>query len=231
MQARDLASRTWRPSGRLLPVATLDGRHLWRMHDPGGRIAQRLRTGRPYEFKLLEQIRTETTPGGVALDIGAHVGNHTLFLAFACGLHVHAFEPLPYNLQRLHANLELNPKVAGRITVWPYAAGDATGTADWRAGRYLSLDPNLPGDVPVRSVDDCLPGIVGVQVVKIDVEGFESRALVGMRGLLVRNRPVLWTEAHTDDALAAQEHALEGTGYQFDRMLHLGSRMARWRPA
>jgi FkbM family methyltransferase len=49
-------------------------------------------------------------PGVVCLDIGAHIGYHTLLASKLVGSrgHVYAFEPSPESYRRLRANVDLN---------------------------------------------------------------------------------------------------------------------------
>src|SRR5256885_5136506 len=57
-------------------------------------------------------------PGDVALDVGAHIGAHTLALASLVGRegHVHAFEPQRMAFELLCANLVNN--AAWHVTPW-----------------------------------------------------------------------------------------------------------------
>jgi len=54
-----------------------------------GKIA---REGAPYELTMLRAMADRLSPGDLVLDIGANIGNHSLYLA-AAGFTVHAFEP------------------------------------------------------------------------------------------------------------------------------------------
>jgi FkbM family methyltransferase len=124
--------------------------------------------------------------GTVFVDIGANVGFFTL-LAGSSGATVHAFEPEPLNLRRLRANLQLNPEIERKTTVWPVALGDGEGEVQF--GRPLSdnyghasllVDEGFE-KIQVKMVSfGSLPIDAGTtRVFKIDVEGAESRVLEG----------------------------------------------------
>ena len=49
--------------------------------------------GTPYEAGMLAAMAEVVGEGDLVLDIGANIGNHTLFLAAAQGCRVEAFEP------------------------------------------------------------------------------------------------------------------------------------------
>lgn len=191
---------------------------LWR-HP--GKIAGYWRRGKVYEGPLLTRIR-RAGYRGVALDIGANVGNHTLWMAMVCRLRVVAFEPV--EVRDLADNVALNG-LRRQVRVEPAALGDQPGTAHHTgAGR---LSPG--GGLPVRTLDSY--GLRGVRLVKIDVEGMEPAVLRGGEMTIRRDRPTIWAEEHDQpehDAIAA---VLEPWGYAMAQRLHrrgAATPMGRW---
>lgn len=192
-----------------------------RMWDHPGRIAGYWRRGKVYEGPLLERIWRRRYHG-TALDIGANVGNHTLYLAAACGMRVVAFEPVQH--AELRANVALND-FSPRVQVEPVALGDHDGTAEHvGAGR---LRPG--GKLVVRTLDSYT--VHNVRLVKIDVEGMEPAVLRGGEQTIRRHRPTIWAEEHNQaehDAIAA---VLEPWGYRMVQRLHrrgAATPMGRW---
>jgi FkbM family methyltransferase len=172
-----------------------------------------MQVGQPYERSLLEHIY-HLGLAGTAVDVGANVGNHTLWLAAICRLWVVAFEPLVAD--QLKRNVELNDLV-GRVEVHSAALGAKAGWARHATGGRLSrTGPDLT--IPVLRLDDY--DLAGVSVVKIDVEGMEAQVLRGAADTVERNRPVIFAEEWAEhpgwhDAIA---EVLEPWGY---RMTHL----------
>lgn len=139
-------------------------------------------------------------PGGVVLDLGAHLGTFAL-LAADRGLAVVAVEASPINVAMLEASVRANSL---EVTVVHAAIGDRSGTvrfghrgphgqvaAGWRAGAV---------EVPLRTVDDIVAelGVPPPALVKLDVEGFELAAVTGMKELLRREpRPVVLYESNS----------------------------------
>ncbi len=119
-------------------------------------------------------------PLRTVVDIGANIGLSALwFLTRDPQVRVHAFEPLPRNLQRLAANVA---PFADRLTVHPLAVGLADGpvTFGWEeTGRYGGIGLDLDGRVTVDCVEingalrDILAARGAIDVLKIDVEGLE----------------------------------------------------------
>lgn len=205
----------------------------YRIGDCGGRVGAWLAKGAPYEHKLLYQIR-DRHPTGSAFDVGAHVGNHTLFLA-ALGLKVWAWEPYGPTRDLLRANVLLNPHLD--ITVVPWAAGDRDTVGRFTKGMWLEFDPAREGatmkvdrgDIPVHPIDSRL-NVDDLAVVKIDVEGMEPHVLRGMRDHLLRNLPVVYCETHDDAAESEQRAVLEPLGYSLAETIKMGSPVTRWEP-
>ena len=83
-----------------------------------------------YEPELREIFRAVLPMGGVALDLGANVGWHTLLMARLVGDsgRVLAAEANPSVRLRLQDNLDLNR--FGQVEVVPYAIADSEGIAD-----------------------------------------------------------------------------------------------------
>lgn len=195
----------------------------WRIEDPGGIIGRPIREGRPYEWRLLDEIAGLGLVG-TALDVGAHVGNHALFLAAVCGLRVYAFEPDPATFERLAANVRRNPD----LDVLPVPAAAGVRTERARLGPAMTVIPDPDGDVQIVAIDDFLT-IDDLVLVKIDVEGAEPAVLAGMVEHLDRCRPVVYAETHTKTAGRRIAGVLEPLGYRPDGAVRMGSTMERWR--
>lgn len=200
----------------------------------GGRVGSKLRNGEPYEVGLLRDIYAHHHQGS-AFDVGAHIGNHTLFLAAICDLTVHAWEPHAASREALEANVALNPGLD--VTVHPWAAGSADTRGRMTAGMWVEFDPTRDGatitldrgHVQVHRIDDHVD-VPDLSVVKVDVEGMEADVLAGCVGHIERSRPSIYAETHrrTDhDKIAA---VLEPLGYAVTRtqFRRQASPMERW---
>lgn len=166
------------------------------------KIARAMQHGRPYEAPLLEHIYALGLPrGACAVDVGANVGNHTLWLAAICGLVVHAFEPLVH--EQLAANVALNTHIVDRVTVHPVALADDDTIAAGRPvhvgkGRLSTADRHRDGrdPLPTATLDDY--DLDGVVVIKVDVEGMEPHVLRGAEHTISRCRPIIFAEEWAD---------------------------------
>ena len=160
----------------------------------------------------------------VVFDVGAYVGLYSLWASKLVGEQgfVVAFEPNPESYYWLKNNISLNR--ASNIYALPYALGDYIGVAKLYVPRInieaSSLIPqhiirNPQGDlgilksfnVPIITLDHFLAKankligrrVESIDILKIDVEGYELKVLMGSREALSRgiiNRLVI--EVHID---------------------------------
>ena len=105
----------------------------------------------------------------------------------------HVFEPDPANFERLLANVgRLAPEVAAKVRPWQKALAHTPGKLEFEGRGELESRVDTQGGISVESVplDVALEGI-SPTLIKMDLEGFESFALLGARNTIKRARPVL----------------------------------------
>ena len=180
-----------------------------------------------YERELVQLMKRILKSGMTVLDVGANIG---YFSALASGLvgnsgQVHAFEPMPQNLSRLRQNLS----AFGWAHPYPYAVGNATGTAmlyfneseaGW-ASLFNSNDLKRRANIDVIRLDDWVRdhAVNRIDFIKMDIEGGEFHALQGAQEALSRFRPVIVAELNA--ICLARDHRkpedvlvlLRGLGY------------------
>jgi len=143
-------------------------------------------------------------PGMTYVDVGANIGTTTLAAAGAVGAAgtVIAFEPHPGTFRDLSDNVALNPDLAARISLVAAAVGDSTGTA--RISNLLDNDVNhIDGTgipVPMTTLDEALNGTEHVDLLKIDVEGYEKNVLQGAAEILEKTSAIYFENCETNFA-------------------------------
>lgn len=150
------------------------------------------------EAGTLSVVERLLPKGGCFVDIGANVGLFTLFAGQHVGERgrVVAFEPTPTTLQALHTTIWVNG-LRGRVTVHEVAAGATSSQALLylsETSGHNSLVARQGGEqrieVPVVRVDDLLDGLA-VDMVKIDVEGWELSVLEGLSRTIAANPDIV----------------------------------------
>lgn len=140
-------------------------------------------------------------PNAVCLDIGANIGVTALIMASRGGAdRVFAFEPVPSNAAFLRHNLKDNG--IKTCTVVEQAIGDQAGTVTISDDGPWSLvggtrDRPASASVKIGTLDqwyaDNLAG-TRIDLIKIDVEGYEPNVLAGAARVIGRWRPVIYME-------------------------------------
>ena len=156
-----------------------------------------MQTGRPYELGMLQDMHARLAPGDLVLDIGANVGNHTLYLACVAGARVIAFEPNRDLCAAMEASLARNG-VEDRVSLRVLGLGETASRAHFAEAVPQNLGTQAlalgAGEIEVATLDGL--GIEGpVRAIKLDVEGMEAAVLRGGAALIARDRPVLYVEA------------------------------------
>jgi FkbM family methyltransferase len=144
--------------------------------------------------------------GATAVDVGAHVGLHSLMMSRLVGPEgrVIAVEPSPANANLLRMHLAWNG--CANVSVIEAIAGNHEGDIEFEY-RAQATDPgsfanslayNIGGPrrrVTMTTLDSlcnrCLPNLV-----KIDVEGAELTVLEGAEQVLIRGAPILVVSVH-----------------------------------
>jgi len=191
----------------------------------GSRPSYILGTAEPEVQRFLQE---HLAPGDVFYDLGANVGYFTLVGASLVGPTgaVRSYEPMAPNVAALNRNIELNKLT--NVTVVAAAVSDSAGEAAFSAGP-TDQDGRLgAGDLRVRTVsidEELAAGAPAPSLIKLDVEGAEESAVVGMARCIVDHKPILLCELNEEPftleghpvakALSAQGYSLrwlEGVG-------------------
>ena len=186
-----------------------------------------------HEPESMRQWLEHASNARCVMDIGANSGVFALSAAAAGARAVHAFEPLPRVYRILEANVRNNS--SNRVYAWPYAVGGKAGLAEL-------YDPGIGGDAPtsaslsaqfahdhfgdlpstsveVITIDEfcAREGLGPVDLIKLDVEGFEEHALRGMQATILRDRPVLLIEVLPEYEVRLRAVVVEllGEGYHW----------------
>ena len=178
------------------------------------------RSGDFYESDVLSIASCLDPKPGLAIDIGAHIGNHTLYFAVVMGRQVISIEPCEGSRQLLHQNIEDNG-VNGACTVIASAVSDAEGSCSivFSDGANAVTGHMFPGDdTRVARLDDLIAETApseSVGLIKIDVEGFAVQALQGGVETIRQHRPLIIAELDPADELPAACAQLAPLGYRF----------------
>lgn len=169
------------------------------LHPPGDFVSDEIRrTGVPFEAVILDELVRRVTRPGVIVDVGAHIGNHTVFFAeYLPHTAIHAFEPWADNRELLERNVARFPEVqvhplalSDRRRQFPMMADANLGHV--RAAEHPADVQQTPQAVPLDELE-----LTDVTLLKIDVEGHEPQVLAGAALTIARSRPLILIEDWT----------------------------------
>jgi len=180
-----------------------------------------------YEPEVTAVLERLVGEGDTVVDIGAHIGYHTLFLAQRVGPRgkVYAFEPHPDNAALLRKTVAENG--LANVIVEQKAVWSETGTGALFKSPDNTVDHRMaaagegraPVVVETVALDDYFEAGARVDLVKMDMQGAEGQALTGMKRLIADQERIAFVtefepwglEAHGTDPRAFLE-ALVGAG-------------------
>lgn len=178
--------------------------------------------------------------GDVVIDIGANVGSHTLPMAHLVGDagQVYAFEPVPWAIGKLKRNLNLNDfknieteQIA--LSDENHAGVEMEFRASFKieAGQGVDKQGQINQDwwrecervvTKMQTLDSYVQehGLARVNLIKLDVDGFEGKVIRGALNTLKQHKPFLimeiapaWVAMRGDPAIKIAKQLL-GIGYR-----------------
>lgn len=181
-------------------------------------IQRKQRKGSFYEMHELQQLAKHFPEGGTFVDIGANVGNHSLFAAmFMAAKRVIPFEPNPRAYRLFIQNMLINGQTE-KVDFSKLGCGlsdvEADGFGMQPKERNLGGAKMISkgGDLQVFRADSLLADETP-DMIKIDVEGMELAVLRGLSGVLERCSPVIQIEVDVENDAGFQEWLAE-SGYE-----------------
>lgn len=138
--------------------------------------------------------------GDVVLDIGANIGFYSKLFSKLVGEtgSVHAFEPDRTNFQHLTSFTQ----ACRNLNRYQKAVSHKTEVIHIYTSKLLNVDHRTyPIDnyescyeIEAIALDDWLDRLPTIHLIKMDIQGYESKAIEGMRQLIKRDTPILFLE-------------------------------------
>ena len=160
---------------------------------------------KPLLYFLRDCIVNTAVDKPVFYDIGANIGQHSLFMS-SHAARVHAFEPYNTVRERIEHQIKLNG--INNICIHEVGLNDAEarlpfyaptgrnqGIGSFDASTVNKGNKNI-GELQLVRGDDYIAqhNLEPADLIKIDVEGFEKPVLTGLHQTLVKHRPVVVCE-------------------------------------
>ena len=175
------------------------------------------------EYETIRKRMYETYPeflpkqGEVVYDIGANYGNYALIWAKFYHARVIAFEPLKSSFDKAIANFKLNKNTT--INLYDIGISNTKGLNKTAIdGSMMSIQGTEHGFMNTVKLDDFILDTDPPKpdLIKIDIEGMEYEALIGMMRTLAIYQPKVIIETHTSKLMESCFNVLKNVGYEMD---------------
>ncbi len=154
-----------------------------------------------WEDQYTDIIKTHCKNGSVALDIGTHIGTHTITMAESVGNFgkVYCFEPNKKIYRELCYNIAANKNtniipiraaIGNEYTIISPDTNDKNENNE--GGTSISRNVNDSNAAFLFKIDDL--NLSNISFIKMDVEGEELHALKGAEKTILQNKPVIFIE-------------------------------------
>jgi len=142
-----------------------------------------------FEFKEMAFTAHYLRSEDLFIDVGANVGTFTVLAAGVVGARCVSVEPIPESYKRLVTNIDINC-LKERVLALNVGLGESINnlifTSDLDAKNHVATGTNMSEkiiQVEVTTLDSIADDKVP-EMIKVDVEGYESKVVLGARKLL-----------------------------------------------
>ena len=157
---------------------------------------------KPYELEMLMDMMQRINAGELLLDVGANIGNHTIFMAKVAGCKVLSFEPNKYLVEALSETINMN-NLSDSVTIMSKGVGRKNSFASFAeevkhniGAQKINISMDKKDEIEVITLDS-LRYEGDIKMIKIDVEGMELDVLEGAWKIISKYRPIIYAEAAT----------------------------------
>jgi FkbM family methyltransferase len=170
--------------------------------------------------KIIKNMYSQVLkPGDIAVDVGSHIGTHTIQMAFrVCPSgKVFSFEPIPhiYEMQKKKLEeLSLQNVVLENVAVSNFVGkssfrivAESPGISSLKTMPHQKNHDIKTISVQVTTLSRAITSKDKVKFIKVDAEGGDFHVLLGAKQLLKNDRPVIVFECGARLDVAAQSYS------------------------
>lgn len=174
-----------------------------------------------YEKDIVEDLKNSLTPEKTFIDIGSNIGQHSLLLS-PYAKKVYAFEPIPDVYEQFKKSIALNKFT--NISLLNLAIGSKKESTSFNyvpnhagTSSFVERD-NLNQQIITVQIDTLQNTLADIKmdVMKIDVEGYEAVVILGNKEKIVKDQPVIFAEVNPEWITREGSHSIEELLQFFD---------------
>ncbi|MBU3578636.1 FkbM family methyltransferase [Polynucleobacter sp. 73C-SIWE] len=158
-----------------------------------------IKTNNDYEEATRRVVERILKKGDIFLDLGSHIGFYALIAARIVGEtgHVYAFEPTPATRDTLDKNV-IDNGLKNIITVESFGVSDCSKNVNFivnsdssECNKISQFDEGVENLIKIKTISidkyAIINSIKKINLVKMDIEGAEYQAIIGMRKIISEN--------------------------------------------
>lgn len=171
---------------------------------------------------------------GTFIDVGGHIGKHTIPMALRGGIKVISFEPNKNSFRLLKENIKLN-NVSEVVNIFNNPLADKARVVEFFESKFhpatnsmFNTEGKVLNKIMSRTLDGTCRHIKDINAIKIDAEGAELLILKGAKQILSEQHPKVYFEAWTEYHAKEIESYMNSFGYgklqrlnQYDYLLEI----------
>ena len=174
-----------------------------------------------FEHDILQELQPYIKKNAVILDIGANIGNHSVYWAVRSNAKkIYSFEPVEDFFKILKKNVEIN-QLKDKVKI--FNIGLSNQKINGSISHYdptniggTSIKQDLNGNLMLDKLDNITFKDNTIDFIKIDVEEHELEVLQGARETLLKYRPVVFVEIFSENKTKVHEY-LTKLGYRLEK--------------
>lgn len=178
-----------------------------------------IKKGLKWEPHIEQLFKKYVKAGDTVIDIGGHIGSHTITLSRCVGPQgtVHVFEPQAKMHTELLVNTALNH--CNNINYYRVALGSEnkeTHIKTHKTNEGIACISQEGENISMKTLDSF--NFSRVSLIKIDVEGYEIEALKGGLETIQRNKPVMIIEVFGGEENEKKLNFIRALGYDISHL-------------
>ena len=177
-----------------------------------------------FEQSVLNALDSYLQKNSVVIDIGANIGNYTLYWANESKVKkIYAFEPIHYLFKILEINVKIN-NLENRVVLNNCGLADQNcsgeikhfSDSDLNDIKLKVLQSDTKFVIPLKTLDSCNIKERKIDLIKIFVKGMEKEVLIGSTKTIKKHKPVIVIESFEDN-YKDTDSILKRLGYKLEK--------------
>lgn len=187
-------------------------------------------------------LEDEDLRSGAVIDVGGHVGYHSMCFAklAGSGSKIYVFEPNVHNVERMELNFKKNNGIFSLIEINKIALAECKGVKRFYFSANVDDEASMGGyihgsykplsdtvykkagftsvDVEITALDNFAKerDLIDIRLLKIDVEGAEHMVIKGAKETITKFRPTIMIEIHSMSTMLAVCSCLYSLNYSVE---------------